>query len=101
LKGEYIAHSDLLKVGTPFHKLVIGQAKSRRISGSREVCAVVINYRTCQVAVFPFGISIPSCSLDIKSFKNRSGEAAEIKCMEQLKWHITDIMYAKGTNIQR
>jgi hypothetical protein len=79
LKGEYIVHSDLLKVGTPFHKLVIGQAKSRRISTSREVSAVVINYRACELAVFLFSIRIPSGSLDIKSFKNLSGKAAEIR----------------------
>ena len=62
-----------------------------RISTSREVCAVVIYYRACKVTVFPFSISIPSCSLDIKSFKNLGGQAAEIKGIEQLKLkgHIT------------
>ena len=81
LKGEHIAHSDLLKVRTPLHKLVVGQAKSRGISTSREVSAVVINYRAREVAVFLFSVSIPSGSLDIKSFKNLSSEAAEIKGM--------------------
>ena len=81
LKGEYIAHSDLLKVRTPLHKLVVGQAKSRGANTSREVSAVVINYRAREVVVFIFSVSIPSGSLDIKSFKNLSSESAKIKGM--------------------
>jgi hypothetical protein len=96
LKGKYIAHSDLLKVRTPFHKLLIRHAKSRRISTNREVCAVVINYRACELAVFPFSIRIPSGSLDIKSFKNLSGKAAEIRDTEQLKGHTPSILHARN-----
>ena len=96
LKGKYIAHSDLRKVRTPLHKLAVGHARSRSVSTGREVCPIVISYRACEVAVSPFSIGIPSGSLDIKSFENRSGEAAEIKCMEQLKRHMTEVLNVRN-----
>lgn len=76
LKGEYITHSYLLKVITLLRKLIIGRANLRSISTSRKVCAVVFSYWTSKVAICPYSLSIPRGSLDIKSFKNFSGEAA-------------------------
>jgi hypothetical protein len=92
LKGEYIAHGDLLKIRTPFHKLIIRHANTRSISTCREVCAVVINYRERETAISPFSIRIPSGPLNIKSFKNLSGKTPEIKGMDQLKGHMTEVL---------
>ena len=48
------------------------------------------------MAIFPFSIRIPGGSLDVKSFKNLSSKAAEIKAMEQLKGHMPNVLNARN-----